>query len=275
MNSQTYNGFFRKRVAKFVMLFIYLIAVNLLAGYCAIWLRYPSLWGGSNVFLEYAMPIGMTWGLSHWPSMVLTSIPLLLVPHWNVKQVNRFRIICIGLILVLLYGVIEQVPFALFPAVDLFTALFLSLIIAPPNYKDNPALTITMALLISISTLYGIYYLYSKWQHRTPVIKESVLMSGLYKLKAITVENNYRKKMLFTTELTRYIEPDSVCSSATEMTNFLFDSYPFDVKYNKTVEIFFNPDSKGSDFSPYPLGQMEQYEESGETLIACYIKYKQ
>lgn len=275
MISPRYQAILRKTPTKVLLFIAYVISVNLLAGYCAVWLRYPSLWGGSNVFYEYAMPIGMTWGLSHWPSLILVSIPLLLIPHWNTNQIRRYRIICIGLILILLYGVFEKIPFALFPTVDLFIAFFFSLIIAPPNYKENPVLTVTVAILITISTLYGIYYLYSKWQHQTPLIKESVLMNGLYKLKTINIDNSYRKEMLFTTELTRYIDPDKVCESATEMTSFLLETYPFDDGYNKTIEVVFNPEEKDNDLPPYPLGQMEQYEEDGETHIACYLKYKE
>ena len=273
MSSKTYQAFFRKTQAKLLLFIAYFISVNLVAGYCAVWLRYPSLWGGGNVFLEYGTPIGI-WGLSHWPSLLLISIPLLLVPHWNTKQIRRSRIMCVGLILVLLYGVIEQIPFALFPTVDLFIALFFSLIIAPPNYKENPVLTIAMAILLSISSLTGVYYLYAKWQHRTPIIKESVLMNGLYKLKAIQVDNGYRKEMVFTTELTQYIEPDSVCDSASEMGQLLFNTYPFDVSYNKTVDIIFNPLRNENNLSAYPLGEVAQYEEDGETHIACYLKYK-
>jgi len=274
MNTPAYQAFFRKNPAKFLLFLSYFISVNLLAGYCAVWLRYPSLWGGGNVFLEYGMPIGI-WGLSHWPSLILTSIPLLLVPHWNTKQIKRFRTICVGLILVLLYGVIEQIPFALFPAVDLFSAFFFSLIIAPPNYKENPVLTVTMAILLLISSFTGIYYLYAKWQHRTPIIKESVLMNGLYNLKTINVDNGYRKEMLFTTELTQYISPDSVCDSASEMGQLLFNTYPFDENYNKTVEIIFNPAQNENNLSPYSLGEVAQYEEDGETHIACYLRYKE
>ncbi len=220
------------------------------------------------------MPIGMTWGLAHWPSLILISIPLLLIPHWNAKQVKHFRLICAALILILLYGVIEKIPFALFPTVDLFTAFFFSLFIAPPSYKENPVLTITMAGLLSIATLIGVYHLYSKWQHQAPNIKESDLMNGLYKLKTISVDNGYRKELLFTIELTQYIEPDRGCDSASEISELLINTYPFDEGYHKIVDVVFNQEGKDNVFSPYPLGQMEQYKEAGKSHIACYLKYK-
>ena len=273
MNPLICQQFFRKTPAKFLLFISYFISVNLLAGYCAVWLRYPSLWGGGNVFYEYGMPIGI-WGLSHWPSLILISIPLLLIPHWNTKQINRFRAICISLFLILLYGVIEQIPFALFPAIDLLTAFFFSFVIAPPTYKENPKLTISMIIFLSLCILTGVYYLYSKWQHQTPIIKNTVLMNGLYKLKNIQVDNGYRKELLFTTELTQYIEPDKVCDSALEMGELLINTYAFDNKYNKVVEVVFNPKEKENNFKAYTLGLIEQYKEDDELKLGCYLKYK-
>lgn len=220
------------------------------------------------------MPIGITWGLAHWPSLVLISVPLLLVPHWNAKQIKRSRIICVALILILLYGVIEQIPFMLFPKIDLFTAFFFSLIIAPPNYKENPVLTIAKTAILSIATLTGRYHLYSKWQHRTPISIKSDLMHGLYKLKSISVDNGYRKELLFTIELTEFIDPDRVCGSASKMSALLFNTYPFDEGYNKIVDVVFNPEEKDNDLTPYPLGQLEQYEEDGGLQVDCYLKYR-
>ncbi|MFT5396847.1 MAG: hypothetical protein ACI85N_002057 [Gammaproteobacteria bacterium] len=127
-----------------------------------------------------------------------------------------------------------------------------------------------MDTLLSLATLTGCYHLYSKWQHRTPIIKESVLMNGLYKLKAISIDNDYRKELLFTIEFTQFLDPDRVCDSASNMSELLFNTYPFDEGYNKIVEVVFNPEEKDNDFSPYPLGQVEQYEEDGGLQIGCY-----
>lgn len=274
MKTSAYQAFFRKSSAKFLLFLTYIISVNLLAGYCAVWLKFPSLWGSSKIFLEYAMPIGMTWALAHWPTLVLVSIPLLLIPHWNTKQITRFRIICIGLSLILSYGVIEKVPFALFPTIDLLTAFFFSLIIAPPSYKENPVLSLFMIVLLSITALAGAYHLLYKWKHRTPIIKESVLLDGLYELKTIDADNGYRKELLFTVELRQYIAPDKVCDTASEMGALLFNTYPFDEKYNKMIDVVFNPEEKEKNTTPYPLGQVVQYEENGELQIGCYLKFK-
>jgi len=98
-------------------------------------------------------------------------------------------------------------------------------------------------------------------------------MNGLFKLNTIHVDNGYRKEMLFTTELTQYIDTDKVCDTASKMSELLFNTYPFDEKYKKLVDIIFNPQQ--NDSLPYTLGQMEQYEEDGESHIACYLKYKE
>ena len=266
---------FRKTPAKLLLLFFYFISVNLLAGYIAVLLNFPSLWGNSHVFGEYAIPIGMTWGIAHWPSLFIVGIPLLLLPEWNAIAIRRFRAICIGLFLILTYGVNEKIPFALFPAIDLLTAFFFSLIIVPPTYKENPVLTIVLAIFLSITSLSGIYLLYSKWEHRTPAIKETALMNGLFKLNSISVNHSYRE-LLFTIELTQYIKQDTVCNIASEMGETLFNTYNFDKEYKKIADIIFNPEQKENNFKPYPLGQIEQYKDKkdNELHFGCYLKYK-
>ncbi len=271
MNSVTYKDLFHKTSIKVALLLAYLISVNLLSGYIAVWLRFPSLWGNSQVFLDYSMPLGMTWASAHIPSMILVSVPLLLIPRWNAKQINRFRMICLSLFLILIYGVLEKIPFALFPAVDLFVAFFFSVFIVPPSYQDNPKFTIGLSVFLALIIISSSYILYSKWQHRTPVIKETSLMNGLFKLNTIDV--NYRE-LIFKVELTKMISQESVCNTAIEMTSNLFDTYRFDESYKKIVEVIFNPTQTESKDTPYHLGVLEQYEEDGGKNIFCALKYK-
>lgn len=275
MTPQTCQQFFRKTPAKLLLLFIYFTSVNLLAGFTAVWLHFPSLWGNSQVFGEYAIPIGMTWGIAHWPSLILVGLPLLLLPEWNTVNIRRFRAICFGLFLVLIYGVIKKFPFALFPVVDLLVAFIFSLVIVPLTYKENPVLTIFMAILLSTITLTGIYIMYSKWEHRTPAIKETALMDGLFNLKSISVNHGYRE-LLFTIDLTQYIEQDTVCNIASKMGEELFKTYTFDKEYKKIADIIFNLEQKEKNFKPYPLGQIVQYKDKkdNELHIGCYLKYK-
>jgi len=274
MNLETYKRFFSKPAAKIILLFVYVISVNLLAGYLAVLLKFPSLWGGGDTFQDYAMPIGLTWAMAHWFSFIPLSIPLLLMSDWNVTWIRRFRIFCLGMFLILLYGVIEKVPFALFPAVDLFVAFFFSIIIVPPTYKENPVFTIAIIILLSIVTLAGTYVLYSKWQHRTPGIKETELMGGVFRLEAISVDNNYLKQIIFTVELMQYIPQSDVCNVATEMGEEIFDIYPFDKTYDRIIRIIFNPEKAEGNLRKFRLGEVAQYKEDGELHIGCYLKYR-
>ncbi len=274
INPQVFQHFFCKIPAKVILLLVYITSVNFLSGYVAVWLKFPSLWGNSKIFLDYAMPFGMTWAMAHWPSLVLISIPLLRLPHWNKNQLKRFRQICIGLFVILLYGIIEKIPFALFPAVDLLIAFLFSLVIVPPTYKTNPALTIIMGLLLSMIILSGIYTLYSRWQHQTPTIKEIELMDGLFKLKKIHADNSYRRELIFTIELTQYIPQKDVCVIASEMGESLFKTYPFDKTYDKNANIIFNPKQQENNFISYQLGKVYEDYYKGEIIFGCYLKYR-
>ncbi len=273
MNSKESSQFFSTNHGRILLLLVYFTSVNLLAGYIAVWLKFPSLWGNSRVFGEYAIPMFMTWGLAHWPSLILVGIALLTLPSLNGVQIKRFRFICVGLLLLLLYGVVEKVPFALFPAVDLLVAFFFSLVVVPPSYKENPVFTISLAIFFTIVLFSGMYFSYSRWTHRTPAIKETELMSGLFRLKTITVNKSYRE-LLFTVELTQYMEPEEVCNTTTEMAKYLFDTYAYDDNYKKNIDVIYNPLQKENSIKAYPLGVVEKYKEDGESQIFCYLKYK-
>lgn len=272
MNTESCRQFFSKIPAKILLLVVFIISVNLLSGYIAVWLRFPSLWGSSNIFFEYAFPVHLAWGLMHIPSFVIIGLLLLLLSSWNQSQIQRFRITCICLFLILLYGVMEKIPFALYPAVDLLVALFFSLIIVPPSYKENPKLAISLIVLLLLIVLAGLMYGFSKWQHRTPIIKETNIMDGIFTLQNIDVNDDYRKELTFTVELTKFIDQKTVCNTASKMGEQLFNSYPFDNNYEKIIYVIYNP--KQSDVTAYSLGEVSQYEENGKLKIACYLKYR-
>lgn len=273
MNSASYKSLFEKVSIRVIFLLIYFVIVNLLSGYIAVFLRFPSLWGNSQIFFDYAMPLNLTWAFAHWPSMIMVSIALFSLPHWEAKSIQHFRSICLSLFLILIYGVLEKIPFALFPAVDLFVAFFFSLIIVPPTYKENPKLVIGVSIFLSLFVISSSYFLYSQWQHRVPEIKETDLMNGLFKLNTIEV-NDYQHKLTFNIELTNVIPQDSVCEVALEMTSELFDTYRFDESYEKIVEMTFNPKNAEGENTPYNIGVLEQYDDDGKTNIFCSLEYK-
>jgi hypothetical protein len=272
MTLNRYKEFFCNVYVKIIVLMIYIISVNLLSGYLAVGFKFPSLWGNSQIFLDYAMPFGLTWALAHWPSIIIFTIPLLMLPHWNEKLVQRFRVICLSLFLILIYGVIEKIPFALFSAVDSLTAFFISLLIRPPCYKETPKLVISLSIFSLLIISGGIYSLHNKWQQLAPDVIEPNLMEGLFKLNKIEVDKNY-KQLTFNIDLTQMISEERLCQTSTEMVRSLFKTYSFDNQYKRIAMIYFNP-KKTEDSPSYSLGGLEQYIENGESNIACYLKYK-
>ena len=115
--------------------FLFLLSVNLLSGWIAVVLRFPSLWGNtSGIFGEYATPLPFAWGFIHWLTMLPLALLIAGMPVWDKKLVVRFRIIaaiCLGIALFIEidwgYGKLNKIPFTLYAIVDLAVALFISL----------------------------------------------------------------------------------------------------------------------------------------------------
>lgn len=117
----------------------FLLVVNLLAGWLAQELRYPSLWGNSQVFAEYAWPLPYGWSMVHWVSMLPLAFVVAALPGWPPSRLVRTRWILLGLLAAVLfvevewpYGRLNRIPFLLFFAVDFSVALLVSLAIRPP-----------------------------------------------------------------------------------------------------------------------------------------------
>jgi len=265
--------FFGKVYGKITLFLFYVVVVNLLAGYAAVFLKFPSLWGSSEIFLEYAMPFGMTWAMAHCPSLLLISLPLLELAHWDTKKLRRFRGVVFMLFLLLLYGVIEKIPFALFPAVDLLVIFSISLIVFPPSLRNNPVISISLIImLLTVSVRAGVNY-YLEWQHRVPEIKQSLLMEGLFELKSITVDRGRNEEMIFELDLKQHVADEELCDISLKMTKDLFSSYLFDENYHKIADVFFNPGNSDKKFSAYPLGYLiENHENDSPETISCFLK---
>ncbi|MBT7952045.1 MAG: hypothetical protein HN764_10510 [Gammaproteobacteria bacterium] len=272
--SDKYRQFFRKTPVKIILLIIYLGGANLLAGFVAVWFRFPSLWGNGEVFIDYALPVNFTYALSHWPSLLLCAAPIMQMADWNTRQIRRIRKICLILLLVIAYGLIEKIPFALFPAIDLLFVFIISLLIAPPTLKENPIIISVILGLLAIAAWKGSSIFYFNWKHQVPVIKQVEINDGLYELLSIDVKNR-NKELVFDMELTRHIAENDLCDMSTAMFTSLIESYPFDNTYHRLVEIKFNPvDKKRGDLA-YRLGYLiENKENDGRPAVACYLKYK-
>lgn len=144
---------------RLLLAIVYLVSVNLLSGFLAEALDYPSLWGRSgSVWGEYAIPLPFTWALAHLVSMLPMALLIAGLPLWPKIWVIRARWILIAALIVLFfaevklpYGRLRHVPFYLFLAVDAAVALLLSLLIYPPIRT-----LIVTAAMVATMTL-GIY----------------------------------------------------------------------------------------------------------------------
>ncbi len=134
----------------------FLLAVNLLAGWLAVELRYPSLWGNQEVFAEYAWPLPYGWAMVHWVSMLPLAFLVAALPGWPQQRLVRARWILLGLLAAVLfvevdwqYGRLNRIPFLLFFAVDFGLALLISLAIRPP-WRTLAGVTVVAALGIAV-----------------------------------------------------------------------------------------------------------------------------
>lgn len=250
---------------------IFLLCVNLLAGYVAINLHYASLYNVSASFWEYAIPFPLSWGFAHLPSMFIYGVPLIFLPKLDTIYTKYFRIACICTFLLLLLEFDKKIPFLLFPKVDSLTAFVFSLVVAPPNSKDNPALVGTLKLIAFLSVLALSFFAYSTWKHKTPVISKNHFHSGVFELKSILVKNDFHKSMVFEVDLKEFLPQNQTCVSAQTLASEILLNYPFDNSYNKIITVTYNPVVKQSNFKPYDLGEISLNKEDGR--FPCYLKY--
>jgi len=259
-----------------VFFFTFLICVNLLAGYLAIEFRYPSLYNVKASFAEYAVPLPFYWGFAHIPSMLIFGIPLLLFSELQEKHKRYLRTFFVFSFLLLLLELDKKIPFLLFPKIDAVTALIFSLVLSPPNRKENPVLI----RALNISAVLGILFLglftYSTWIHRTPEVTIAQYGNGLFELKSIVVNNDFRKSMSFEVDLKMHLPADQACNISQSLAKGLLRDYPFDNEYEKTISVVFNPASPTSHVEPYSLGEISLNDEHMEKdgRFACYLKFK-
>jgi hypothetical protein len=263
----------RKRI---LILLAFLVSVNLLAGYVAITLGYESLYNVKPKFGEYALPLPMCWGFLHIPSMFLYGTLLALLPGMQQKSVRYFRIFCAVSFGLLLLEMDRKIPPLLFPKVDALTAFIFSLVVVPPNRKDNPVVVAAITLSAALATLALGYFCYLLWAHRTPALTTTVYQDGIFELKSISIRNDFHKSMDFEVDLKRQVEERHLCTQAQLLAADLMRDYPFDDTYKKVVEVSFNVPSPQSDLTPYKLGEIElegrRLQEKGRYF--CNLSYR-
>lgn len=257
-----------------VLIFIiFIISVCLLAGYVAVEFRYPSLFNVKASFAEYAFPHLFSWALIHLPSMAVYGSPLLFLPKVDEKYTRYFRIFCIVSFLLLLLEFDEKIPFLLFPKIDALVALALSFFILPPNRKDNPLTVAILKGLALLGFLIFTFFAYSFWSHQTPVITETEY--GVFKLKSITVNNDFRKEMLYEVDMKSRPPEEALCELGQKLAHDLLEDYPFDHAYLKKIEVTFRP-NEGANLESYQLGEISLREKHKEKdgRFGCSLRYR-
>lgn len=261
---------------RLLILLLFLVAVNLLAGIAATSMGYPSLYNVKPSFAEYAVPLPFAWGFLHIPSMLIFGILLALLPGMQKKFVGYFRLFCALSFILLLLVADKKIPFLLYPKIDALTAFVFSLFIVPPNRVDNPklvaAITISLALGILAIGYFGFYH----WMHRTPELGNTRYADGVFELKSISVANDYRKRMDLAVDLKTQISEEEVCEAAQTLARELLRDYPFDDAYTKEVAVTFHPLPEQTDLAPYELGVISLNDNAREKdgRYSCYMKYK-
>lgn len=143
--------------ARICLALMYLIAVNLGSGLLAVELGYPSLWGASEVFHEYAYPALYNWALVHTLSMLPLAWLVFRLPTLRPRHIRLCQIASLASLVLLFfvevklpYGKLRHIPFALFLIVDALVLLSVALLLRPP-WKLLAGFALLLAL---ISTVY-------------------------------------------------------------------------------------------------------------------------
>lgn len=271
--SRKYTSHILLRISVFIL---FLISVNLLAGYIAVQFNYPSLFNTKATFIEYAVPLPFTWGLDHIPSMLLFGIPLLFLPFWTDKQLRFFRIISLCSFALFCLELDQKIPFLLFPKIDSLTAIAFSLALRPPNRQENPILVATLKITAILMILLSIVFTYSTWRHLTPTISTTHYANDSFILQSITVNNDYRKEMTFHVDMIKFIPEYQACTLAQSLADDLLTDYPFDKNYDKTIDMTFNLKEIRGQEAPYSIGEisLNNAHKDKRGQFACYLKYR-
>ena len=137
-----------------IVISVFLIVINLACGLIAVEFRYPSLWGGSDVFKEYALPLHFSWAIAHWPSMLVLSVLLFRMREWDETQITKIRCVilagialCIAIEFIYGGGKFHRIPFVLIVLVDLSAVYVLSLLL---HQRRRPFVASFLILFVTL-----------------------------------------------------------------------------------------------------------------------------
>ena len=160
----------RRRGIPWGLLILWIVLACAGAGIFAFMTRAPSLWGGGSGVMEYMLPLPLTWGMLHWPGLLVFSVLLAVAYNAPGRWLGLMRLTCVGVLLgaVVALTLIEALrgfPLLVFVCVDAFTALVVSTLIAmPPNTprhlwspRVRTAVVLGPALLVVAALVLGPY----------------------------------------------------------------------------------------------------------------------
>lgn len=222
----------------------YLLSANLVAGYLALELDYPSLWGDeTGVFFEYALPLPFYWGLAHWLSLLPLTLLVLGMPLWRRETLRRAQwifaaiiLLCVIVELKLPFGTLRKTPFVLFFFVDFVLVLLVSLSLTASR---RVIITSSIAVLVVAVTL---------WQ--LPTLKKIVYPGALMTVVDKGVFEDIEEIRL-TVELRPDATEDEVCRAARQLHDEELASSP---GYRVTVLFWSRVEPRSS---TYPAGRGE------------------
>lgn len=257
---------------------LYLVCVNVLSGYLALALNYPSLFNVDASFGEYAYPLPFTWALAHWPSMLLYGVPLLFISQASTKLTQYHRLFCVITVGLLFLMLDAKIPFLLFPWVDALAGLVLNLVLVPPKRHANPVQFYVTC--IAVAAVIGVvaYIAFDHWQHRTPALHTTTYADGVFEMTSIDI-NKELHEMRIAMNLTERLDTRRACEVGQQVAENVLQDYPFDSSYNKLIEVWFNPvnsDLPENSGRPYRMGEISLNEADKDPggAFACYLKYK-
>ena len=181
-----------------IVISVFLIVVNLACGLIAVEFRYPSLWGGRDVFKEYALPLHLSWAIAHLPSMLIMCVLLFRMPEWDEAQITKIRCVflvgvalCIAIEFIYGGGKFHRIPFVLFVLVDLSVAYALSLLL---HQRRRPFvasfLLLVVTLICAAPNLRFEYQKYLYEQKRIEAIEREAERTRRIKDEKSTIQND-------------------------------------------------------------------------------------
>ena len=150
-----------KRPFPWGMILVWIVFSCLLSGMVAAVFNMPSLWGGSIGVFEYMLPLPLSWGMLHYPSLAFFGFLLVLARSNKDQWLSIVQRLCMGSLLAVLSVVIfndelRGFPLLMYFSVDATTALIFTVFIRRESATPkiiHPPLNILLILGPSILAL--------------------------------------------------------------------------------------------------------------------------